>query len=99
MKPAVQGVSVNGVTLFTPLSIVTGGNDVIAIDNDTGATFWYRSFGAAPSAAACAAPVAATRVALLESPPPTAPRGGGGAAAGGGRGGYSGSVGNPGEGA
>ena len=24
MKPAVQGVSVNGVTLFTPLSIVTG---------------------------------------------------------------------------
>src|SRR5580765_6131939 len=31
MKPAVQGVSVNGVTLFTPLSIVTGGNDVIAI--------------------------------------------------------------------
>ena len=24
MKPAVQGVTVNGVTLFTPLSIVTG---------------------------------------------------------------------------
>jgi len=55
MKPAVQGVSVNGVTLFTPLSIVTGGNDVIAIDNDTGATFWYKSFGAVPSTSACAA--------------------------------------------
>src|SRR4051812_46382188 len=96
MKPAVQGVSVNGVTLFTPLSIVTGGNDVIAIDNDTGATFWYKSFGAAPSTAACAAPVAATRVALLETPAPTAARGGG---AGGGRGGYSSSVGSPGEGA
>src|SRR5215213_6890877 len=63
LKPAVQGVTVNGVTLFTPLSIVTGGNDVIAIDNDTGATFWYKSFGQAPSAGACAAPVAATRVA------------------------------------
>jgi len=96
MKPAVQGVSVNGVTLFTPLSIVTGDNDVVAIDNDTGATFWYRSFGAAPSTSACAAPVAATRVALLESPAPTAARGGG---AGGGRGGYSSSVGSPGEGA
>ena len=96
MKPAVQGVTVNGVTLFTPLSIVTGDNDVFAIDNDTGATFWYRSFGAAPSTSACAAPVAATRVALLESPAPTAARGGG---AGGGRGGYSSSVGSPGEGA
>src|SRR3954470_7288046 len=97
LKPAVQGVSVNGVTLFTPLSIVTGANDVIAIDNDTGHTFWYKSFGAAPAGAGCAAaPVAATRQAILESPAPTAARGGG---AGGGRGGYSSSVGNPGEGA
>src|SRR6476469_2032863 len=79
MKPAVQGVTVNGVTLFTPLSIVTGGNDVIAFDNDTGTTFWYKSFGAAPAATAgcAAAPVAATRMADLVQPPPVAPRGAG----------------------
>src|SRR6187401_3563509 len=67
MKPAVQGVTVNGVTLFTPLSIITGMNDAIAIDNDTGETFWYKTFGPAPAASgACAAtPVAATRQALL----------------------------------
>src|SRR6187401_2236026 len=34
LKPAVQGATANGVTLFTPLSIVTGTNDAIAIDND-----------------------------------------------------------------
>ena len=97
MKPAVQGVTANGVTLFTPLSVVTGANDVIAIDNDTGTTFWYKSFGAAPasSAAACTAPVAATRQAVLVPPAPTVGRAGGG----GGRGGYSSNVGNPGEGA
>src|SRR4051812_328100 len=98
LKPAVQGVTVNGVTLFTPLSIVTGANDVIAIDNDTGATFWYKSFGSAPAAAgACAAaPVAATRQAALVPAPPTVV---GAGARGGGRGGYSSAVGNPGEGA
>jgi hypothetical protein len=97
LKPAVQGVTVNGVTLFTPLSIVTGANDVIAIDNDTGSTFWYKAFGSAPAAGACAAaPVAATRQAALVSPVPTATSAAG---RGGGRGGYSSSVGNPGEGA
>ena len=97
LKPAVQGVTVNGVTLFTPLSIVTGANDVIAIDNDTGETFWYKSFGstAAGSGACAAAPVAATRQAPLVPAAPTM----GGAAGRGGRGGYSSAVGNPGEGA
>ena len=101
MKPAVQGVTVNGVTLFTPLSIITGtANDVIAIDNDTGNTFWYKSLGNAPAAAgACAAqPVAATRVATLVQPPPPAPRGAGAGGAGGRGGGYSSNVGQPGEG-
>ena len=97
LKPAVQGVTANGVTLFTPLSIVTGPNDAIAIDNDTGETFWYKSFGAAaPGSGACAAaPVAATRQAPLIPAAPTV-----GAAPGrGGRAGYSSAVGNPGEGA
>lgn len=97
LKPAVQGVTANGVTLFTPLSIVTGMNDAIAIDNDTGETFWYKTFGPAPAAsAACAAsPVAATRQAPLVPAAPAVV-----AAAGrGGRGGYSSAVGNPGEGA
>src|SRR3954447_17678047 len=66
LKPAVQGVTVNGVTLFTPLSIVTGANDVIAIDNDTGATFWYKSFGSAPAAGRPCAPAPG-------APPPPAP--------------------------
>lgn len=97
LKPAVQGVTVNGVTLFTPLSIVSGTNDVIAIDNDTGETFWYRSFGAAPagSGACAAAPVAATRQATLVPAPPVMAAAGGR----GGRGGYSSAVGEPGEGA
>lgn len=102
MKPAVQGVTVNGVTLFTPLSIITGAaNDVIAIDNDTGNTFWYRSFGApAPATAGCAAqPVAATRTATLVQPPPPAPRGAGAGGGGARGGGYSSNVGQPGEGA
>ena len=97
LKPAVQGVTVNGVTLFTPLSIVTGMNDAIAIDNDTGETFWYKTFGPAPAASgACTAtPVAATRQAPLVPAAPTV----GGAGGRGGRGGYSSAVGNPGEGA
>ena len=98
MKPAVQGVTVNGVTLFTPLSIITSPNGVITIDNDTGTTFWYKSLGAAPAATAgcAAAPVAATRMADLVQPLPAGPRAGG--PAGGGRAGYSSAVGNPGEG-
>jgi outer membrane protein assembly factor BamB len=97
LKPAVQGVTANGVTLFTPLSIVTGANDAIAIDNDTGETFWYKSFGAAPAAsgACAAAPVAATRQAPLVPAVPTVA----GAGGRGGRGGYSSAVGTPGEGA
>jgi len=97
LKPAVQGATANGVTLFTPLSIVTGTNDAIAIDNDTGETFWYKSFGTAPAApgACAAAPVAATRQAPLVPAAPTVAAAGGR----GGRAGYSSAVGNPGEGA
>jgi len=97
LKPAVQGVTVNGVTLFTPLSIVTGADGVIAIDNDTGETFWYKSFGsaAAGSGTCGAAPVAATRQAPLVPAAPAMS----GAGGRGGRAGYSSAVGNPGEGA
>src|ERR1051326_531580 len=36
-----QGVTANGVTLFIPMSVVTGSsNNVYAIDNDTGYTVW-----------------------------------------------------------
>jgi hypothetical protein len=67
LKPAVQGVTVNGVTLFTPLSIVTGANDVIAIDNDTGETFWYKSFGAAPAGSGpCAAAAVPQRAVAVQ---------------------------------
>jgi hypothetical protein len=94
-----QGVTVNGVTLFTPLSIITGrANDAIAIDNDTGKTFWYRSFGTAPTnSAGCPATLtaAASRMAALVQPPPAPAPGGRG---GGGRGGYSSNVSAPGEG-
>jgi outer membrane protein assembly factor BamB len=98
------GVTVNGVTLFTPLAIITGSsNNVYAVDTDTGSTFWQRHFDAAlPSASTAACPggitSAATRMANLAPPPLPAARGAG--AGGGGRGGtgYRGAVGEPGEG-
>src|SRR6187401_1477555 len=40
-----QGVSANGVTLFTPLSLVAGSsNNIYALDNDTGNVLWQRHF-------------------------------------------------------
>src|SRR5262245_10910879 len=94
-----QGVTVNRLTLFTTLSIITGhANDATAIDYDTGKTFWYRSFGSAPapSAGCTATPIAAaSRMAALVQPPPAPGPGGRG---GGGRGGYSSNVSAPGEG-
>ena len=43
-----QGVTASGVTLFVPISLVTGSsNNVYAIDNDTGYVVWQRHFDAA----------------------------------------------------
>jgi outer membrane protein assembly factor BamB len=94
-----QGVTANGVTLFVPMSVVTGSaNTVYAIDNDTGYVVWKRQFeGALPAAtAACAGGItaAATRIVPLVPPPvapPAAARGRGGA-------GYRSVVGEPGQG-
>jgi outer membrane protein assembly factor BamB len=96
-----QGVTANGVTLFVPMSIVTGSsNNVYAIDNDTGYLVWQRQFeGALPAAtAACPGGItsAGTRIVSLAPPSIAAP-----AAAGrGGRGvqGYRSLLGEPGEG-
>src|SRR5262245_52885577 len=47
-----QGVSASGVTLFIPMSIVTGSsNNVYAIDSDTGYLVWQRHFDAPMSTA------------------------------------------------
>jgi len=99
------GVTANGVTLFVPMSIVTGSsNNVYGIDNDTGYTVWERHFDASLQAATSAAcpggiTAAATRIVALAPPAPPAARGGGGGA-GGGRGasGYRGAVSEPGQG-
>ena len=96
-----QGVTANGVTLFVPLSLVTGSsNNVYSIDNDTGYLLWQRHFDATLPAATAACPggitAAATRIVAVAPPAPPGARGGGG---GGGRGGgYRGSVSEPGQG-
>src|SRR6185503_15432211 len=96
-----QGVTANGVTLFVPLSLVTGSsNNVYSIDNDTVYVLWQRHFYAARPAATAACPVgitaAATRIFAVAPPAPAGARGGGG---GGGRGGgYRGRVSEPGQG-
>ncbi len=96
-----QGVTANGVTLFVPMSIVTGSsNNVYALDNDTGYVVWQRHFDIALPAATDACPggttSAATRIVSLAPPPITLP-----ASNGGGRAGqaYRGVLGEPGEGA
>jgi len=97
-----QGVTANGVTLFIPLSLVTGSsNNVYSIDNDTGYVLWQRHFDATLPAATAACPggitAAATRIVAVAPPAPAGARGGGGG--GGGRGGgYRGSVSEPGQG-
>jgi len=95
-----QGVSANGVTLFVPMTLVTGSsNNVYAIDNDTGHVVWERHFDAATPApaASCAGGItsAATRIVRLDGSATTASAGlnfGRGAA------GYRTLLGEPGEG-
>jgi hypothetical protein len=95
------GVTANGVTLFVPMSVVTGSsNNVYAIDNDLGYIVWQRHFDAALPAPTSACPggttSAATRIVSL-APPPISPAG----PPGGGRAGqsYRSVLGEPGEGA
>ena len=95
-----QGVSASGVTLFVPMSLVTGSsNNVYAIDNDTGFVVWQRHFDAPMPAAttACAGGItsAGTRIVRVDaSATAAAPRltfGGAGV-------GYRSLLGQPGEG-
>jgi outer membrane protein assembly factor BamB len=67
-----HGVTANGVTLFVPMSIVTGSsNRVYAVDNDTGHVVWQRQFDAPMPAATAECPggimSAATRIVSLEA--------------------------------
>jgi outer membrane protein assembly factor BamB len=96
-----QGVTASGVTLFVPMSLVTGSsNNVYAIDNDTGYVVWQRRFEATLPASTPACPggitAGATRIVSL-GPSATAA---GPALAFGGRGavGYRSLLGEPGEG-
>src|SRR6187401_847983 len=95
-----QGVTANGVTLFVPLSLVTGSsNNVYSIDNDTGYVLWQRHFDAALPTATAACPggitAAATRLVAIAPAVPAGARAGGGGRRGGG---YRGSVSEPGAG-
>jgi outer membrane protein assembly factor BamB len=67
-----QGVTASGVTLFIPMSLVSGSsNSVYAIDNDTGHVVWKRRFDAALPAATqdCSGGItsAATRMVRLDA--------------------------------
>jgi outer membrane protein assembly factor BamB len=69
-----SGVSAPGVTLFVPMSLVTGSsNNVYAIDSDTGYLVWQRHFEAPLPAATDACPggttSSPTRIVSLEPPP------------------------------
>ncbi len=95
-----QGVSARGVTLFVPMSVVTGSsNNVFALDNDIGYVVWQRHFDATLPAPTtdCSGGMtsAATRIVTLDpttvSPPP-------GFAPGRGAVGYRSVLGKPGEG-
>jgi hypothetical protein len=96
------GVSAPGVTLFVPMSLVTGSsNNVYAIDSDTGYLVWQRHFEAALPEATDACPggtiSAPTRIVNVAPPAVTAatqPGGGGRATPG-----YRSVLGQPGEGA
>jgi hypothetical protein len=96
-----QGVSARGVTLFVPMSVVTGSsNNVYALDNDIGHVVWQRHFNAtlpAPTSE-CSGGItsAATRIVTLDPTTAAPPPGFGGS----GRGavGYRSVLGEPGEG-
>jgi hypothetical protein len=94
-----QGVTASGVTLFVPMSVVTGSsNNVYGIDNDIGYVVWERQFDVVipPPTAGCPGGITAgaTRIVKLEAVPPTSP------AFGGRRGavGYRSLIGEPGQG-
>ena len=95
-----QGVSAAGVTLFVPMSLVTGSsNNVYALDNDTGYLVWQRHFDAPMPAPTAACPggitSGATRIVRLDAAATAAAPGlsfGRGAA------GYRSLLGEPGEG-
>src|SRR3954454_10165252 len=95
-----QGVSASGVTLFVPMSLLTGSsNNIYAIDNDTGYVVWQRHFDAAmpEPTAQCPGGItsAATRIVRPDASATTAAAGlsfGRGAA------GYRSLLGQPGEG-
>jgi hypothetical protein len=67
-----QGVTASGVTLFVPMSLVTGSsNNVYAIDNDIGYVVWQRHFDVAlpPPTPACPGGITsgATRIVRLDA--------------------------------
>jgi outer membrane protein assembly factor BamB len=95
-----SGVTASGVTLFVPMSLVTGSsNNVYAIDNDTGYVVWQRHFDAALPAptAACAGGITsgATRIVSLG---PSATAAGSALTSGRGAVGYRSLLGEPGKG-
>jgi hypothetical protein len=94
-----SGVTASGVTLFVPLSLVTGSsNNVYAIDNDLGYVVWERHFGAALPAPTAGCPggisAGATRIVRLDGTVPSFLRPFGGR----GQIGYRSLVGEPGQG-
>ena len=77
-----QGVTAAGVTLFVPMSIVTGSsNTVYGIDNDLGYVVWQRRFDAALPAPSADCPggltAGATRIVRLDGVVTTTPGFGG----------------------
>jgi hypothetical protein len=95
-----QGVTAAGVTLFVPMSLVTGSsNNVYAIDNDIGYVVWQRHFDVAVPAATPACPggitSAATRIVRLD---PSATAGAPARVSGRGAVGYRSLLGEPGQG-
>ncbi len=95
-----QGVSAAGVTLFVPLTIVTGSsNNAYAIDNDTGYVVWQRHFDAAlPSATAqCPGGISAGATRIVR-PDASATAASAGLSFGRGAAGYRSLLGEPGEG-
>jgi hypothetical protein len=96
-----QGVSASGVTLFVPMSLVSGSsNNVYGIDNDIGYVVWQRQFDLVMPSPTAACPggitAAATRIVPLDASATAPARG---LNFGGGRGvGYRSLLGEPGEG-
>jgi len=95
-----QGVSAAGVTLFVPMTIVTGSsNNAYAIDNDTGYVVWQRHFDAPMPAATAQCPggisAGATRIVRLDA---SATAASAGLSFGRGAAGYRSLLGEPGEG-